>query len=267
MIPRIPICKFSRSKREIVERRNRNCLLQRRVRRQQPENGGQQTNFVTLRKQIADATEKMRAASERAHCLVTGPDRFARGRAGQSSEVVDRGSRRSATGSANCSATSPSAPMSLTPGRDGRAGEVEEQADISDMTVLDKASPPVDPAFPKPFVVMPVGIAAGLALGLVLALLAEAADRRVRFPIDLEHAARALLGALGGAGRAKRGVKPQPSTRLSAVGVRVFTVVWHGANQCQGPGTVQKTIGGNVCCERRRSGGPVEWLRASVHGA
>ena len=51
---------------------------------------------------------------------------------------------------------------------------------------------------------MPVGIIAGLALGLILALLAEAADRRVRFPIDLEHAAPApFLGSLGNAGRAK----------------------------------------------------------------
>jgi capsular polysaccharide biosynthesis protein len=51
---------------------------------------------------------------------------------------------------------------------------------------------------------MPVGIVAGLALGLILALLAEAADRRVRFPADLEYAAPApFLGVLGNAGRTK----------------------------------------------------------------
>ena len=88
------------------------------------------------------------------------------------------------------------------------------------MTVLDKASPPIDPAFPKPFIVMPVGIAAGLALGLILALLAEAADRRVRFPVDLELAAAApFLGAIGNAGRARRELAHRAaasSTRLSS---------------------------------------------------
>jgi capsular polysaccharide biosynthesis protein len=67
-----------------------------------------------------------------------------------------------------------------------------------------KLFPPAEPAFPKPFIVMPVGIAAGLGLGLILALLAEAADRRVRFPVDLEYAAPApFLGSIGNTGRAK----------------------------------------------------------------
>ncbi len=75
------------------------------------------------------------------------------------------------------------------------------------MTVLDKATPPLDPAFPKPFVVIPVGIAAGLVLGLLLALLAEATDRRVRFPIDLEYAASApFLGNLDAVRRARKRV-------------------------------------------------------------
>jgi capsular polysaccharide biosynthesis protein len=82
------------------------------------------------------------------------------------------------------------------------------------MTVLDKAVPPVDPAFPKPLIVMPVGIVAGLALGLILALLAEAADRRVRFPLDLELAAAApFLGTIGNAGRAKRIGAPRRALR------------------------------------------------------
>ena len=88
--------------------------------------------------------------------------------------------------------------------RAAEQAKLKSKLTFSDMTVLDKASPPVDPAFPKPFVVMPVGIAAGLALGLILALLAEAADRRVRFPVDLEYAAPApFLGSIGNAGRAK----------------------------------------------------------------
>jgi succinoglycan biosynthesis transport protein ExoP len=88
--------------------------------------------------------------------------------------------------------------------RAAEQAKLKSKLTFSDMTVLDKAFPPVEPAFPKPFIVMPVGIAAGLALGLILALLAEAADRRVRFPIDLEYATPApFLGAIGSTGRAK----------------------------------------------------------------
>jgi uncharacterized protein involved in exopolysaccharide biosynthesis len=88
--------------------------------------------------------------------------------------------------------------------RAAEQAKLQSKLTFSDMTVLDKAFPPISPAFPKPFVVMPVGIVAGLGLGLILALLAEAADRRVRFPVDLEYAAPApFLGTLGNAGRSK----------------------------------------------------------------
>ena len=82
--------------------------------------------------------------------------------------------------------------------------KLKSKLTFSDMTVLDKASPPIEPAFPKPIIVIPVGIAAGLALGLLLALLAEATDRRIRFPIDLEYAASApFLGSLDAVRRAR----------------------------------------------------------------
>jgi polysaccharide biosynthesis transport protein len=87
-------------------------------------------------------------------------------------------------------------------GRERAAEQAKLQSKLtfSDITVLDKATPPIDPAFPKPIIVIPVGIAAGLALGLLLALLAEATDRRVRFPPDLEFAAPApFLGSLDAA--------------------------------------------------------------------
>ena len=60
--------------------------------------------------------------------------------------------------------------------------KLKSKLTFSDMTVLDKATAPLQPSFPKPLVVIPVGIAAGIGLGLLLALLAEATDRRVRFP-------------------------------------------------------------------------------------
>jgi polysaccharide biosynthesis transport protein len=84
--------------------------------------------------------------------------------------------------------------------------KLKSKLTFSDITVLDKATPPIDPAFPKPMVVIPVGIGAGLALGLLLALLAEATDRRVRAPIDLEYAAAApFLGSLDAVRRARGG--------------------------------------------------------------
>ncbi len=65
-------------------------------------------------------------------------------------------------------------------------------------------TPPIEPAFPKPLVVIPVGVGAGLVLGLLLALLAEATDRRVRFPVDLEYAASGpFLGSLDAVRRAR----------------------------------------------------------------
>jgi polysaccharide biosynthesis transport protein len=82
--------------------------------------------------------------------------------------------------------------------------KLKSKLTFSDMTVLDKATPPLEPAFPKPLLVIPVGIAAGLVLGLLLALLAEATDRRVRFPIDLEYAASGpFLGSLEAVRRAR----------------------------------------------------------------
>lgn len=65
---------------------------------------------------------------------------------------------------------------------------LQSKLTFANVAVLDKAAPPIDPSFPKPLIVIPVGIAAGLALGLMLALIAEAMDRRIRVPADLEFA-------------------------------------------------------------------------------
>ena len=74
---------------------------------------------------------------------------------------------------------------------------LQSKLTFADISILDKAAPPIAPAFPKPIVVIPVGAGAGLALGLVLALLAEMTDRRIRLPVDLEFATNApLLGVI-----------------------------------------------------------------------
>jgi polysaccharide biosynthesis transport protein len=79
------------------------------------------------------------------------------------------------------------------------AGQARLQSRLSfaNISILDNATPPSSAAFPKLFVVMALAIGAGGALGVILALLAEAFDRRIRVTSDLEYAAGApLLGTL-----------------------------------------------------------------------
>ncbi len=83
---------------------------------------------------------------------------------------------------------------------------LQSKLTFADIAVLDKAEPPIAPAFPKPLLVMPVAIGGGLALGMILALLAEATDRRVRFPADFGNATSApLLGRHRGLDKARGG--------------------------------------------------------------
>jgi succinoglycan biosynthesis transport protein ExoP len=169
-----------------------------------PKMVAQQTNLATLRKQIGDATDKMRAHLKERVALSEAQiaSLEAEQEKAQKSLIAIQGQRdrlNQLQREVGFRADELSARQ-----RTAEQAKLKSKLTFSDMTVLDKASPPVDPAFPKPFIVMPVGIAAGLGLGLILALLAEAADRRVRFPIDLEHAAPApFLGALNSAGRVK----------------------------------------------------------------
>jgi polysaccharide biosynthesis transport protein len=93
--------------------------------------------------------------------------------------------------------------------RASEQAKLESKLTFSNLTVLDKATPPLAPAYPKPLLVIPLGIGAGLALGLLLAILAEATDRRVRFPIDLEFAASGpFLGNIETVQTRKRGISP-----------------------------------------------------------
>lgn len=87
----------------------------------------------------------------------------------------------------------------------------EEQAKLQSkltfagIAVLDKADPPISPAFPKPMMVIPVGLGGGLVLGLILALMAEMMDRRIRMQSDLEFATSApVLGVIRRSSRIPR---------------------------------------------------------------
>jgi len=108
---------------------------------------------------------------------------------------------------------------------------LESQASQSTVSVLTRAVPPVDPSFPKMFLNILLAVFLGSMLGVGVALLLEALNRRVRTVRDLAEAVGApVLGALGSdkaAVKAARGwrkakVKKSlvPSTAVSAAAVR-----------------------------------------------
>jgi succinoglycan biosynthesis transport protein ExoP len=164
----------------------------------------QQANMATLHKQIADASDRMRVhLKDRIATVQTQIASLEQEQDQAQKSLIDIQSQRDRLWQLQRDVDFRADVLN---GRERAAeqAKLKSKLTFSDLTVLDKAFPPVDPAFPKPFIVMPVGIGAGLALGLILALLAEAADRRVRFPVDLEHAAPApFLGELVSAGRSR----------------------------------------------------------------
>lgn len=91
---------------------------------------------------------------------------------------------------------------------------LQSKLTFGNISPLDLAIAPLSPAFPKPLVVIPVAIAAGLTLGMLLALIAEATDRRIRFPADFGGATSApLLGVI----EATKGRKALPGGRRRAL--------------------------------------------------
>ena len=74
---------------------------------------------------------------------------------------------------------------------------MQSQLSVSNISILDMAVPPLAAAFPKRIVVMLAGIGSGISLGIILALVAEAFDRRIRVVSDLEFAGSVhVLGTL-----------------------------------------------------------------------
>jgi polysaccharide biosynthesis transport protein len=170
-----------------------------------PKMMAQQANMAAVRKQMGDATERMRQhLKERIGTVQTQIASLEAEQEQAQKVLIDIQSQRDRLGQLQHDVDFRAEQLNARE-RAAEQAKLKSKLTFSDMTVLDKASPPVEPAFPKPFIVMPVGIAAGLALGLILALLAEAADRRVRFPVDLEYSAAApFLGTIGNTGRTKR---------------------------------------------------------------
>jgi uncharacterized protein involved in exopolysaccharide biosynthesis len=89
--------------------------------------------------------------------------------------------------------------------REAAQARLQSKLTFADIAILDKATPPISPSFPKPFLVIPVSIGAGLVLGILLALISEATDRRVRVAEDLVYATSApLLGVIEASKRSGR---------------------------------------------------------------
>jgi polysaccharide biosynthesis transport protein len=169
-----------------------------------PKMMAEQANLASTRRQLADATEKLRQhLSER---IGTTQAQIASLEAAQTkaqTQLINIQGQRDRMNDLQANVAFRAEQLNARE-RAAEQAKLQSKLTFSDITVLDKAAPPIDPAFPKPIIVIPVGIGAGLALGLILALLAEATDRRVRFPLDLEHATPApFLGALDAVRRSR----------------------------------------------------------------
>jgi uncharacterized protein involved in exopolysaccharide biosynthesis len=169
-----------------------------------PKMMAEQANLASVRRQIADATEKMKQHLKQR--IANTQDQIAALEAEQAKakkDLIQVQSVRARLNELQHDVAFRGEQLNERE-RAAAAAKLKSKLTVSDMTVLDKATPPLAPSFPKPMVVIPVGIGAGLALGLLLALLAEATDRRVRFPVDLEYAAAApFLGSLDVVRRAR----------------------------------------------------------------
>ncbi|MDX7950407.1 GumC family protein [Lichenihabitans sp. Uapishka_5] len=77
------------------------------------------------------------------------------------------------------------------------SARMQGQLSFSNVTTLDNATPPAKPTFPKVPLILALAIGAGLALGVIFALIAEALDRRIRGVADLQFATDLpLLGTI-----------------------------------------------------------------------
>ena len=169
-----------------------------------PKMVAEQANLASIRNQIAEATERMRQhLKERIATTQSQIASLEDAQAQAQTKLIRVQAQRDRMGELQRDVVFRVEQLNARE-RAAEQAKLQSKLTFSDITVLDKAAPPIDPAFPRPMIVIPVGIGAGLALGLILALLAESTDRRVRFPFDLEDAASApFLGSLDTARRSR----------------------------------------------------------------
>jgi capsular exopolysaccharide synthesis family protein len=77
----------------------------------------------------------------------------------------------------------------------------------NNISIVDRAEPPLFPSHPKPLLNMAFSLVAGLALGVLMAIGREALDQALRSPSDVEMAVD--LPLLGAIPATKRGVAPK----------------------------------------------------------
>ena len=170
-------------------------------------------NIASLKKQIADATDRMREHLKAR--IAQTQDQIAKLEVSQiaaQKALIAAQSQRNRLGELEHDVGFRLEQLNQQEKMAAQA-KLQSKLTFADIAVLDKAAPPIEPAFPKPFVVIPVAIGAGLALGLILALLAEMLDRRVRSTADLAFASSApMLGVIQG----QRGSRFRGAPRLRA---------------------------------------------------
>jgi polysaccharide biosynthesis transport protein len=145
-------------------------------------------NIESLRKAIADATLKQREHLKARIALTEGQiasTRAAQDTAGKS--LIEAQAQQDRLAEMQHDASFKLQELNQRE-RTAEEAKLRSKLTFANVAVLDKAVPPIAPSFPKPLIVIPVAIGAGLALGLVLAMLAEMLDRRIRVPFDLELA-------------------------------------------------------------------------------
>ena len=100
---------------------------------------------------------------------------------------------------------------------------MQGQYSFSNITILDKATPPTEAAFPKLIIVGPVALIAGLLLGLTSALFAEVFDRRIRASADLDFVTEApVLGTLVNTRETRKPSRADPTIRRRLGGLAKF---------------------------------------------
>ena len=104
---------------------------------------------------------------------------------------------------------------------DRESGAAAEPALLLQHSGLDAATPPTSAAFPKKIIVVPLAAGLGLGLGVLLALLAEALDRRLRDEGDLQFVTNApLLGVMPDIHPKKRTIFVNLGSRLRLAAAR-----------------------------------------------
>ena len=121
-----------------------------------------QANLASIRRQIAEATDKMRQhLKER---IATTQSQIASLEAAQAQaqkKLIEVQGQRDRMGELQRDVGFRVEQLNARE-RAAEQAKLQSKLTFSDITVLDKATPPIDPAFPKPIIVIPVGIAAGL---------------------------------------------------------------------------------------------------------